>query len=168
VTVYVAALRTVPVGELVLVSVIGPVVASDGTVACTSVELMKVTLVAGMPLNLTVELGVKPTPVMSTTVPAGPLRGENPVIESVGVKSVELVPVPAAVVTAIGPATAPRETLTRSCIEESIVKFEAGTPPNVISLAPHRFVPVIVTGLPEIPDVGVNEPIVGAVCAVTV
>lgn len=39
VAVYVAALRTVPMGQLVLVSVIGPLVAPEGAVALTSPEL---------------------------------------------------------------------------------------------------------------------------------
>jgi hypothetical protein len=111
-------LLTVPEGELVFVSVIGPVVAPAGTVALTSVELMKVTLAAVVPLNCTVDPGVNPIPWMSTTVPGGPLAGEKLVIDKVGVKLVELVAVPAAVVSEIGPVTAPLGTLTPSCVGE--------------------------------------------------
>ena len=37
--------------------------------------------------------------------------------------------------------------------------------PNLTLLAPLKKVPVIVTELPVIPEAGVNEPILGAVCA---
>jgi hypothetical protein len=55
---------------------------------------------------------------MSTTVPGGPLAGEKLVIDKVGMKLVELVAVPAAVVSEIGPSTAPLGTLTPSCVGE--------------------------------------------------
>jgi hypothetical protein len=69
------ALRTVPIGAVVLVMVIGPSVAVGGTVAVSFVAETNVTALAATPLNFTVELLVKPTPVSVTTVPAG--RGDR-------------------------------------------------------------------------------------------
>ena len=63
-----------------------------------------------MPLNFTAVAPVKLAPVIITFVPTGPLVGEKLVIEGAGtvtVKLVELVPVPFAVVTLIGPVVAP-------------------------------------------------------------
>jgi hypothetical protein len=120
-----------------------------------------------MPLNFTLELLVNPTPRIVTTVPAGPLAGVRLVIDSVGVKFAELVPVPAAVVTETLPATAPLGTDALICVADSTLN-DALTPPNVTLLAPLKFVPVIVTLLPVMPVVGVNELTVGATCGVTV
>lgn len=57
-----------------------PVVAPAGTVACSWVLLMKVTLPDDVPLNLTVLDAVNPVPLMVTKVPAAPLEGLNPLI----------------------------------------------------------------------------------------
>jgi hypothetical protein len=95
------------VGALVLVTLIGPVVAVEGTVAFSWVDETWVTLVAAVPLNFTVELLLNPTPLIVTTVPVGPLLGLKPVIDRVTVKFEALVPVPAGLVTEILPVTAP-------------------------------------------------------------
>jgi hypothetical protein len=92
---------------VVFVTLIGPVVAVEGTVAFSWVDETWVTLEAAVPLNFTVELLLKPIPVIVTTVPAGPLFGLKPVIDIVTVKLDALVPVPAGVVTEILPLTAP-------------------------------------------------------------
>jgi hypothetical protein len=66
------------------VTLIGPVVAAEGTVATISVWVAEVTA-AVTPLNLTVLLvGVveKPVPKMVTVVPSGPLFGVNSIIET--------------------------------------------------------------------------------------
>src|SRR5205807_6617112 len=122
---------------------------------------------AGVPLNCTVAVGVNPMPLMSTTVPTGPPVGEYPVIDSVGVNVCVLVAVPAAVVTEITEAVAPLGTVVLICVADRRVKLAARLP-NLTLLAPLRYVPVIVTRLPVIPDVGVNELIVGATNGVTV
>ena len=72
--------------------------------------------VAAVPLNLTAVAPVKAVPVITTFVPTGPLVGEKLVmLEGAGgvvtVKFVELVPVPAEVVTLIGPVVAPAGTV---------------------------------------------------------
>jgi hypothetical protein len=59
----------------VFVTLTGPLVAFDGTVAFSCVDDTNVTALAATPLNFTLELLVNPTPVIVTTVPAGPLTG---------------------------------------------------------------------------------------------
>ena len=54
------ALRTVPVGALVLVTVIGPLLAPDGTGALSSLVDTSVVLEAAVPLNVAVELELNP------------------------------------------------------------------------------------------------------------
>ncbi len=66
-------------------------------------------------MNLTAVTPLKPTPEIVTEVPAGPLVGVNPVMESVTVKLDALVAVPAGVVTEILPEVAPRGTVALSC-----------------------------------------------------
>ena len=51
-----------PAGEAVLVTVTGPVVAVEGTVAFNWVEDTNTTGLAATPLKSTVEVFVKPTP----------------------------------------------------------------------------------------------------------
>ncbi len=86
-----------PVTPVVLVTVIGPIVAPAGTVAFSCVAETCVIAVAGVALHFTVEVLLKPTPLIVTTVPAGPPLGLKPVIDRLGVKFVALVPVPAGV-----------------------------------------------------------------------
>jgi hypothetical protein len=129
------ALLTVPAGAAVLVTLTAPLVAADGTVAFSCVAETKVTALAGVPLNFTVEVLVNPTPVIVTTVPDGPLAGEMPVIDSVGVKLVELVPVPAAVVTLIAPTVAPLGTVALICVADKTLNTAARLP-NFTALAP--------------------------------
>jgi hypothetical protein len=99
--VYAPVLRTVPVVPEVLVTVTGPVVAVEGTVAVSFVADTYVTRDAATPLNFTTAPGLNPTPLIVTTVAGGPELGLKPVTENVGVKFEELDPVPAAVVTEI-------------------------------------------------------------------
>jgi hypothetical protein len=119
------ALRTVPIGAVVLVTVIGPSVAVGGTVAVSFVAETNVTALAATPLNFTLELLVNPTPVSVTTVPRGPLVGAMAVIDSVGVKLAALVAVPAAVGTEIFPATAPSGTVALICVADTTVNDAA-------------------------------------------
>jgi hypothetical protein len=149
------------VGAVVFVTVIGPVVAVEGTVAFSSVDEMWVTLEATVPLNFTVELLLNPTPVIVTTVPVGPLVGLKPVIDSVTVKFEALVAVPAGVVTEILAVTAPFGTTALIWVPETNVTEAEATVPNLTVAPGAKFVPLIVTVLPVIPEVGVNEPTVG-------
>ena len=83
------------------------------------------------------------------------------VIDRVGVKLVGLVAVPPAVVTEIDPAAAPFGTVASIWVSETIVN-DADKLPNVTLVAPVRFVPLIVTPAPVIPEPGENESTVGA------
>jgi len=161
VTTKLAALVTVPTGAVVFVTVIGPVVAVEGTVAFSWVPETSTTPVPATPLKFTVELALNPTPLIVTWVPAGPVSGEKLVNENVGVKLVALVPAPAAVVTVMLPALAPLGTVATICVAVSELTV-AGVPLKLTEVALERFVPLIVTTvLPAIPLDGVNEEIVG-------
>ena len=65
-------------------TVIGPVVAPEGTVVEICVLVAEMT-VAATPLNSTVsceDVVLKPVPLMTTEVPTGPVRGVNETIET--------------------------------------------------------------------------------------
>jgi hypothetical protein len=155
------ALRTVPVGAAVLVTVIGPLLAPDGTGALSSLADTSVATAAAVPLNFAVELELNPTPVMVTTVPAGPQLGPNPVIDSGTPKPRLLVPVPAASVTDSLPVTAPLGTTAFSPVVETNVAGDDAVVPNSTFVPGTKLVPVSVTLAPVIPDAGANEVTVG-------
>ena len=73
----------------------------------------------------------------------------------------ELDPEPPGVVTWSVPAPAPGGIVAVSCVGELTVTPVAAAPPTVSAVAPVRFVPVTVIWVPTLPDVGVNEVIVG-------
>ena len=127
------------VNELVLVPVpagvvtlIGPLAAPVGTAAVICVAELTVNDVAAVPLNDTPVAPVNPVPVIVTDTPTAPLVGEKPV--TVGpaptVYEFVLVPVPAAVVTLIGPLVAPVGTVAVICVAELTVKDGARMLPN--------------------------------------
>ena len=78
----------------------------------------------------------------------------------VTVKSVELAPVPAEVVTLIGPVVAPLGTVAVICVLEFTVN-DALVPLNATLVAPVKFEPLIVTCVPTGPLVGLNEETTG-------
>ena len=98
---------------------------------------------------------------MATTVPAGPQLGANPVIDSGTVKLALLVPVPAASVTDSLPVTAPLGTTAFSSVVDTNVTDDDAVVPNLTFAPGTKCVPVSVTVVPVIPDVGVNELTVG-------
>ena len=133
ITVKLLALVALPT---VLVSVIGPLVASFGTATliCVS-EIPWINCAAtGVPLKATPVVPVKLVPVMVTIVPGGPLVGENELIVGLAVeitvKAVELVAMQReqGVVTRILPVKAPAGTLVLICVLETTVKVVAGRP----------------------------------------
>jgi len=149
-----------------VVTLIRPVVALAGTVARTDVAETTVKVAASVPLNFTEVAPVRFVPVIVTVVPTRPLPGENEEIVGAGVTAVtskldELVAVPPAVVTSIGPSVAPLGTVAVIDVADSTVK-DALVPLNVTDDAPVKFVPVIVTPVPTGPLVGVNDEMVGA------
>jgi len=107
--------------------------------------------------------------VTSTEVPTGPLVGWNEVIvgtgEAVTVKLVALVAVPSGFVTEIAPVVAPAGTVAVIVCVLLIVKV-AETPLNRTAVTsgsrPLKLSPVISTGVPTGPLVGVNDEMVGA------
>jgi hypothetical protein len=104
------ALVAVPSG---VVTLIGPLVAPLGTVACIVVAELTEKL-ALVPLNVTAVAPVKFVPLIVTLVPAGPLVGVKLVITgglAVTVNELALVAVPPEVVTLIGPLVAPGGTV---------------------------------------------------------
>ena len=156
------ALVPVPFG---FVAVIGPVVASGGTVAVIWVELFTVNE-ADVPLNATDVVPVRFVPVMVTPVPTDPLVGLNETIvgdpAAVTVKFVALDAVPPGVVTLILPVIAPLGTTAVICVAELTAKLVAEVFLNFTSVAPERFVPVMTTEVPTGPLIGTNDVIVGA------
>ena len=140
-----------------VVIVIGPVIAPAGT---ATVILVAVSLVgvAAVPLNFTVAVA-RFVPVMVTMAPIGPAAGENAVIVGATTKLVAVVAVPTALVTEMGPVVAPAETGTTIAVAVSLVVL--ATVPLNLTVAPARFVPVIVTEVPTVPLVGVKPAIAG-------
>ena len=94
-----------------VVTVIGPVVAPEGTVVTMRPDVSLVT-VAVVPLNITVALD-RFVPLIATVVPTAPLVGLKLVIVGAGtiVNEEVLVAVPADVVTVMVPVVAPAGTV---------------------------------------------------------
>ena len=124
-------------------------------------------MVAATPLKVTLVAPLRLLPVMVTVVPTGPLVGLKELIvggPTVTVKSLLLPPVPAVVVTLIGPVVAPVGTVAVIWVLETTVKA-ASVPLKVTVLAPVKLFPPIVTVVPTGPLVGLKELIVGAFVA---
>jgi hypothetical protein len=156
-------LVTVPFGTAEFVTVITPVVAPDGTVAWSSVEDTNVTADAATAWNFTVDVLVNPIPLIVTTVPDGPLLGVKPVIDNVGVNCLLLAWLPWSLLTVIVAAPgSPFGTTALIDVPEVIVTVGEFSDPNWTTTPAANPVPVIVTVLPVIPEVGVNDVIVGA------
>ena len=120
-------------------------------------------------MNFTLEPELNPAPVIVTLVPYGPLVGLRLVTDSVGVKLLALVAVPAAVVTEIVPAVAPFGTVAVICVPPEFTVYDGDASPwNFTLLAPLKYDPEIITELPVIPLVGEKPEIVGAMSGVTV
>ncbi len=158
-TVKLVALVAVPPG---VVTAIGPVVALPGTVIVICVPELTVKG-AVRPLSLTEVAPLKFVPVMVTVTPTPPLPGEKLLIAGVRltVKSVALVAVPAAVVTAMRPVVAPAGTVAVILIGVLVVMV-AAVPLNVTDDAPARLAPLMVTLAPIAPVDGVKLVIRGA------
>jgi hypothetical protein len=161
---------TVKLLELVAVStgvvtLIGPVVAPEGTVAL--IRVVEATLKVELTLlNCTAVVPLKLVPVIATLVPTGPLVGVKK--EIVGelsplatVKLAMLVAVPAWFVTLIFPVVVPSGTVVVIDVPDTTLKV-ALIPLNLTAVASVKFVPVIVTLVPTDPIVGVKEVMVGS------
>lgn len=145
------------------ITVIRPVVAPTGTVAVIFVVDTTVKDAAAAPLNPTNVVAVKFVPLIVTTDPWPPIVGEKEVIvgAAVTMKSVELAPVPTALVTAILPVVAPIGTVAVICASELTVKL-ALTVPNLTVVVPVKSSPVMITVAPTGPVAGENEETIGS------
>ena len=147
----------------VVVTVILPVVAPEGTAAVTLPSFTKLKL-ADVPLNLTPFTPVKWFPLIVTEVPTPPLDGEKLLIVGavalLTVKLDALVAVPAGVVTVILPVVAPEGT-----VPVTLPSFEklkvADVPLNLTAFTPVKWLPLIVTEVPALPLDGEKLLIVG-------
>jgi hypothetical protein len=146
VTVNVPALVALPT---VVETEILPVVAPFGTTAVTCTSLMRVTVVAVVPLNFTVGSSKNPLPSIVTSVPTSPPVGEK--FEIVGgsrtVKSEALNASPPDVLTLIFPVVAVAGTVAVICVALTNAKV-APTLLNVTILSARNPVPLMVTEAP--------------------
>jgi hypothetical protein len=164
VTVKLLALVAVPTP---VVAWIGPLVAPAGTVAVTWVEEPGVKD-AEVPLKSTPTVPRRLVPLIVTEVPTAPLVGVKEEMlgahpPGLATVNVELVAVPLALVTWIGPVVAPEGTVARISVGVTRL-MAAGVPLKSTPLTSGfvKFAPVIVTTHPAGPLVGVNDEIVGA------
>src|SRR5687768_13504365 len=102
-------------------------------------------------------VGLKLFPVSTTLAPTCAFTGENVVITG-GAPYVkpDCIAVPYPFVTTTLP-DAPAPTVAVMLVGEFTVNDAAGIPPNETAVAPDRLLPVIVTIVPEVPNVGLNE-----------
>jgi hypothetical protein len=89
------------------------------------------------------------------------------IVGSITVKAIALVAVPPGVVTAIGPVVARAGTVAVILVSETTVKV-ARVPLNLSAEAPVKPVPMMVTDVPAVPLVGLNDVMVGSGDGVTV
>jgi hypothetical protein len=135
-----------------MVTAIGPVAAESGTVTAILVEEL-IVKADDWPLNVTAVAPVKFAPVIVTLVPVDPVTGEKAEIRGATVKALRLVAVPAGVVTEIVPVVAFAGTVAVICVDESTAKV-ATLPLTLTIVAPDKFAPEIVTGMPTVPVAG--------------
>jgi len=147
-----------------VVTAMVPVVVPLATVADRCASLLTVKLLAALPLKATAVAPVKLAPVITTVVPTGPLAGLklNMVGGAVTTKLLAEVAVPPGVVRLIFPLLEPLATTAVTCVALFTEKLEAAIPPNVTAVAPVRFVPVMVTEVPDAPDAGAKLAMAGA------
>lgn len=148
-----------------VLTVMGPLVTLAGTVARMVVEDLLLNDAAGVVPNRTAVAPDRFAPVMVTTVPAAPRAGENSVIAADETLNVRVAtPVLTGVSTEITPVTAFGGTVT--VIEVSVTAVGVAVEPlNLTAVAPVKLAPVMVTTLPAVPEVGLNDAIAGDVVA---
>jgi hypothetical protein len=153
---YVYALVRLPLCPFsVTATVAAPVPA--GVVAVIWVPLTTTTLVAAVPLNVTVAPAAKFVPVIVTTVPpaVGPLFGDTPLTmgrtEYVN-PAVRLPLCPLTVTVTVTPPPLPAGVVAVMVVLLNTTTLLAADPPNVTVAPAAKFVPVIVTGVPPTVD----------------
>jgi hypothetical protein len=141
----------------------GPVVTLAGTVARIVVADTFVNVAAGVLPKRTAVAPESFAPVMVTTVPAAPSAGENSVIAADETLNVPVAtPVLTGVSTEMSPVTAFGGTATVMEVSVTAVGV-AGRPLNLTEVARVKLVPVMVTTVPAVPPLGLNETIAGEV-----
>ena len=135
----------------------GPEVAPVGTVT-TMLLGLQLTGIPFTPLKLTEPvIGPKPVPLIVSDVPQAPEAGLMPVMFGMTENREPLLKTPATV-TITAPVAATAGTGTTMVVSLQLVGV-ATAPPKVTVLLPcvaPKFVPVIVTGVPTTPDVGLR------------
>ena len=144
-----------------MVTDIGPLVAVLGTVALIELRDVIVKDDTSTPPNFTEVVPIKPLPLIYTCVPGVPEVGVKDVIFGRTVKLVALDAVPDGVVTDILPVNAVADTVAVIEVSESTEKDEAACPLNFTEVAPVKPLPLIVTVVPVVPEVGLKDVIFG-------
>src|SRR5438445_137737 len=157
-TVKLVALDAVPDG---VVTDTLPVNAVADTVAVIEVSESTEKVEAACPLNFTEVAPVRPLPLIVTVVPVVPESGVKDAIFGKTVNDDVLVAVPACVVTDIGPLVAVTGTVALMEFRDVIVKEDASTPLNFTEVVPIKPLPLIYICVPGVPEVGVNDVIIG-------
>jgi hypothetical protein len=136
----------------------------DAPVPTTAVIVVVSTTIkedAAVPPKLTAVMLVKFVPLMVIVAPVPALVGLKEIITGGRIKiNPALFAVPPEVVTLTEPEE-PNPTTAVIVVAFTTVNDAAGVPPKLTTVAPAKFVPVIVIVAPAAPDVGVNEEIVG-------
>ncbi len=133
----------------------------DATTAVMLVADTTINETAAIPPKLTAVAPVKFVPVTVTVMPLPALVGVNEVIVGAGIKiKPGPVAVPPGVVTETFPDV-PAATMAVMLVADTTVNDAAAVPPKLTTVAPVKFVPVIITVIPVGPLVGVKLVIVG-------
>lgn len=121
----------------------------DPTTAKTVVGDITVYEAAGVSPNLTAVVFVRLVPVIVTIVDSIPEVGANEVIVGTAIyENAEKEPTPDGVETDTLPVAPLLPTTADISVEETTEKVSAGIPPNLTSVAPVKFFPVIFTVVP--------------------
>src|SRR6266508_929366 len=136
-------------------TLIWPVAAPAGTITFKDVGVTFVGVADFRPPKSTRSAPPKPVPKTVIVVPVGPEVGVKAVILGSTVNEPTVVDVPPALVTEIGPVTAPAGTVTFN-IGPANSANAAATPPTFTDVVPANVFPVNVTTVPVKPCVGAN------------
>ena len=152
-----------PPGVVRLTAPVAPV----PTVATIDVEETTVNDVTGIPPNVIIEVPVKFVPLMLMIAPAAALVGAKDVMVGEGTDEggINIKPTSDALPPGVVRLTAPEvpvPTMATIDVEETTVNDVTGVPPNVITVVPVKFVPVMLMTAPAAALVGAKDVIVGA------
>ena len=140
-----------------------PTTAFAGTVAVIDVALFSVTVAVAPPIVTSVAL-VRPEPLMVTTLPAAPEAGETELIVGGGgartVKADVAAAKPVTVTTTLPAPNAAADGTVAVIVVALLVKVAAARP--MVTVAPVKFEPLMVTVVPAAPVAGDTEVIAGA------